>query len=179
VQPHEEVSCSWLKSHSLQASATPLTSTQDACSASVPLEMSGKFRKERKRYRGWKSLCFQLNDNSFLKKNKGSIRDSVKASDQSNVKISCFNRCKLFLSVHVVTVPSSFYKSFVSNGDTRTRSFSSCNLLWYELNLKVQPVMCTQNKVLTNRREYYVTSLNRQCRFSKPPQFTDMFTRNT
>jgi len=104
-----------------------------------------------------------------------------------------YSRCNLLLPVHTVTVPSPFYKSSVSNGDTRSWSLSSCNLLWYELkekvefdlilffamNVKVQPVICTQNKALTNRREYYVASLNRQCRFSKPPQFIDMFTRNT
>jgi hypothetical protein len=44
----------------------------------------------------------------FFKKNKGSIRDSVKASDQRSVKISYFSRCNLFLPVHVVTAPSSF-----------------------------------------------------------------------
>jgi hypothetical protein len=115
----------------------------------------------------------------FFKKNKGSIRDSVKDSDPSSVKISCFNLCNLFLSVHVVTAPSSFYKSSVSNGDTRPRNLSSCNLLWYELTVKVETVMCTQNKALTYRREYYVASLNRQCCFSKLPQFTDMCTRNT
>jgi hypothetical protein len=115
----------------------------------------------------------------FFKKNKGSIRDSVKASDKSSVKISCFIRCNLFLPVHAVTAPSCFYKSSVSNGNTRTRSLSSCNLLWYELNVKLETVMCTQNKVLTNRREYYVANLNRQCCFYKLPQFTDMLTRNT
>jgi len=55
----------------------------------------------------------------FFKKNKGSIRDSLKATDQLGVKMSCFGRCNLFLPVHVVTAPSSFYKSSVSNGDTR------------------------------------------------------------
>ena len=48
----------------------------------------------------------------FFKKNEGSITDSVKASDQSSVKIF-FSRCNLLLPVHVVTAPSSLYKSSV------------------------------------------------------------------
>jgi hypothetical protein len=38
VRPHGEVSCSWLKSHSRQAPASPLNLTQQASSAFLPLE---------------------------------------------------------------------------------------------------------------------------------------------
>ena len=91
MRPHREVPCSWLKTHSPQAPATPLTSTQHACSASLHLQkLEVWVIWKRKQALGCLDAVMFSTERRFVSSRNMKVRDTVKASDQLGVKISCF-----------------------------------------------------------------------------------------